>query len=213
MKKILVAIIGFCSLSVSAQSTMDKTIETACDCMTDRNTDDINDYDSYMGLVIDCASPVILQNADKLKKELNITTKDAMQAIEEIGGKVGERLVVECPKFMEVTLRVLGEDQELMDMALEEYSDDEVEENDMVDEGTIMAISKEMPCQLTLKNKQGETLNFLWTEPIDIEEQFVSNPDALKGRKVNVVYYYGDIYDATAGEYLTRKILIEVTLQ
>lgn len=199
--------------TVMAQTTMDKTLETACDCINKKNSEDVVDYDSYLALVIECASPVILKNQEELKDELNITTRDEMAAIEEIGGKVGERLVLECPKFMELTLKVLGEDEEMMDMALDEYSDTEAENDEMTEAGTVVTINKAFPCQITLKNQEGETLNFIWTDPIDIDDQFVSNPDNLKGRKVNIVYFYGELYDAQSGEYVSRKILTELTLQ
>ena len=199
--------------TVMAQTTMDKTLETACDCINKKNSEDVVDYDSYLALVIECASPVILKNQEELKDELNITTRDEMAAIEEIGGKVGERLVLECPKFMELTLKVLGEDEEMMDLALDEYSDTEAEDDEMTEAGTVVTINKAFPCQITLKNQEGETLNFIWTDPIDIDDQFVSNPDNLKGRKVNIVYFYGELYDAQSGEYVSRKILTELTLQ
>jgi hypothetical protein len=211
MKNILLLFSVFMAFTSVSQSAMDKTLESACDCISKKNSEEVFDYDSYLALVIECASPVILKNQEELKDELNITTSDEMAAIEEIGGKVGERLVMECPKFMELTLKVLGDDQELRDLAVEEYTDSESEGEEMIDEGTVMSINKEFPCQLTVKNKQGETLNFLWTNPIDVADEYISNPDALKGRKVAIVYYYGDIYDAKAGEYVTRKIIQEIT--
>ena len=168
MKKILLGLVVMSSFSLVAQTTMDKTLNAARDCINKKNSADVVDYDSYLALVIECASPVILKNQEELKDELNIKTRDEVEAIEEIGGKVGERLVLECPKFMELTLKVLGDDQELRDLAVEEYTDLESEGEEMIDEGTVMSINKEFPCQLTMKNKQGETLNFLWTEPIDV---------------------------------------------
>ncbi|MEN9997774.1 MAG: hypothetical protein RI922_764 [Bacteroidota bacterium] len=215
MKKILLGLVVMSSFSIVAQTTMDKTLNAACDCINKKNSADVVDYDSYLALVIECASPVILKNQEELKDELNIKTRDEMEAIEEIGGKVGERLVLECPKFMEITMKVLGEDEQLMDMAIDELSDDPVpiDEGDLIEEGTVVTVAKAFPCQLTVKNNLGETLNYLWTEPIDIADEFVANPDALKGKKVNIVYYYGDIYDAQAGEYVTRKIIMELTLQ
>src|SRR5574343_159563 len=187
MKKVLLFMMVASCFSGMAQTTMDKTLESA--------------------------SPVILKNQEELKDELNITTRDEMAAIEEIGSKVGERLVLECPKFMELTLKVMGEDEEMMDMALDEYSDLESEGEEITEAGTVVTINKAFPCQITIKNQQGETLNFIWTDPIDIDEQFVSNPDNLKGRKENIVYFYGELYDAQSGEYVSRKILTELTLQ
>jgi hypothetical protein len=213
MKKVLLLIMVTSCLSLIAQTTMDKTLEIACDCINEKNSDDVVDYDSYLALVIECASPVILKNQEKLKDELNITTRDEMEAIEEIGSKVGERLVLECPKFMEITMNVLGEDEEMMDIALDEYTENESEYNDLIEEGTVFSVNKTFPCQLTIKNNQGETLNFLWTEQIDIENQYVTNPDSLKGKKVRIVYYNSEFYDAQSGVYMTRKVLIELTLQ
>jgi len=110
-------------------------------------------------------------------------------------------------------MNVLGEDEEMMDIALDEYTENESEYNDLIEEGTVFSVNKTFPCQLTIKNNQGETLNFLWTEQIDIENQYVTNPDSLKGKQVRIVYYNSEFYDAQSGVYMTRKVLIELTLQ
>lgn len=210
MKKIIFSLAVLCQLAAFGQGAMDRTLKDACDCI-DAYTEEVTDYDSYMNLIIQCASPLIVQNADELSKELGIEDKTQMDAIEEIGSKVGERLVMECPRFTEITFKVLGEDPTLMEEVMEDYGNEE--ESDLIESGTVVSITKEVPCQITLKNEMGETLNFLWTDPIGIEDTYISHPDKLKGKNVDLVYYMAEIYDPKNGSYQTRKVLIEVTVK
>lgn len=209
MRKIFIAPFLFLTFSAFGQSTMDKTVTESCDCITASDAV-VVDYDSYLNLIIQCASPAIVKNTEALTRELGITQMDNMEAIEKIGEEVGERLVLECPRFSEITFKVLGEDPTLMEVALDEYDD---EENEMIEQGTIVNISKDIPCQVTLKTNSDETLNFFWIEPIDVDDQYVLSPDKLKGKKVNIVYYYAEIYDAKNGNYQSKKVLIEMTPQ
>jgi small nuclear ribonucleoprotein (snRNP)-like protein len=192
------------------QGAMQRTLDDACGCINNYS-EEVSNYDQYMNLIIQCASPLIVQNADELSKELGLEGMSQMEAIEAIGEKVGERLVLECPKFTEITFKVIGEDPTLMEEVIDEY--DEEGSEGLLESGTIVSISKEIPCQVTVKNEMGETLNFLWTDPIAIDDQYISKPDKLKGKAVEIVYYMGQIYNPKDGTYQSRKILMEVNVR
>jgi small nuclear ribonucleoprotein (snRNP)-like protein len=211
MKYLFIALFVLVQYSVSGQGSMQRTLDDACSCINDY-TDEVANYDQYMNLIIQCASPLIVQNADELSKELGLEEMSQMEAIEAIGAKVGERLVMECPKFTEITFKVIGEDPTLMDEVMDEY-DEEAEGEGMIESGTVVSVSKEVPCQITVKNDMGETLNFLWIDPIGIEEAYISYPDKLKGKTVDVVYYMGQIYSPKEGTYQSRKVLMEVNVR
>ena len=211
MKYLFFSLLTVLQFSVFGQGAMERTLDDACDCINNY-TEEVSNYDQYMNLIIQCASPLIVQNADELSKELGLEEMDQMEQIEAIGEKVGERLVMECPKFTEITFKVIGEDPTLMEEVMDEYSEEE-ESDGMIESGTILSVSKEIPCQVSLKNDMGETLNFLWTDPIGIEEAYISNPDKLKGKKVDIVYYMGMIYSPKDGKYQDRKVLIEINVR
>lgn len=211
MKYLFFSLLTVLQFSVFGQGAMERTLDDACDCINNY-TEEVSNYDQYMNLIIQCASPLIVQNADELSKELGLEEMDQMEQIEAIGEKVGERLVMECPKFTEITFKVIGEDPTLMEEVMDEYSEEE-ESDGMIESGTILSVSKEIPCQVTLKNDMGEMLNFLWTDPIGIEEAYISNPDKLKGKKVDIVYYMGMIYSPKDGKYQDRKVLIEINVR
>jgi len=194
-----------------SQSELDKVVNGSCACITE-STADVFDYDSYLSLIMECASPLIIQNTNELTRELGITEKDEMAAIEQIGAKVGERLVVECERFTELTFKILGDDSEMMNDVIEEIKEDETEDF-LIEQGTILSISNEIPCLITMRNSQDETLNFYWMEPININEQFITNPDSLKGKKVMIVFYLGEVYNPKIGAYQARKILSELTVE
>jgi hypothetical protein len=173
---------------------------------------DIIDYDSYLQLIMECVSPLIIQNSKGLAKEIGLSEKDEIEAIEKIGTKVGERLVVECDRFTELTFKVLGDDEQMMDEVIEELQEDEAEDL-MIDQGKILSISKDIPCLVSVLNSQNETLNYYWIEPININEQFITNPESLKGKKVNIVYYLGEIYNPKTKSYESKKVLTELTIE
>ena len=211
MKVKLLLIVLFTSQFIFSQSEFDKVVNGSCDCIT-ASTTEVFDYDSYLSLIMECASPLIVQHSKELGRELGISDKDEMESIEQIGAKVGERLVIECPRFTELTFKVLGDDPQMMDEVIEEIQEDETEDFS-IEQGTVISVSKEIPCLISLKSEQNETLNFYWMEPININEQFVANPDSLKGKKVNIVYYTGDIYNPKNKEYQSRKFLVELVVE
>jgi hypothetical protein len=211
MKYLFFSLFALVQYSVSGQGAMQRTLDDACGCINNY-TEEVANYDQYMNLIIECASPLIVQNADELSKELGLEDMSQMEAIEAIGAKVGERLVMECPKFTEITFKVIGEDPTLMEEVMDEY-DEEGEGEGMIESGTVVSVSKDVPCQITVKNDMGETLNFLWIDPIGIEDAYISNPDKLKGKTVEVVYYMGQIYSPKEGAYQSRKVLMEVNVR
>lgn len=194
-----------------AQSELDKVVNGSCDCIT-ASTSAIVDYDSYLELIMECVSPLIVQNSKELARELGISDDDELTSIELIGSQVGEKLVIECPRFTELTFQLLGDDPQMMDEVIEKIQENE-EDNLLIEEGTILSISKEIPCVVILKNAQNETMNYYWIESININERFISDPGSLKGKKANIVYYLGEIYNPKIGEYQTRKILSELTVE
>jgi hypothetical protein len=108
---------------------------------------------------------------------------------------------------------VLGEDPELMEQALGDYNDDYEDESELIESGVVISVSKEIPCQVSVKNELGETLNFLWINYIIAPDNFVAKPETLVGKKIDIVYYLDDIFNPKSGEYQSRKILIELTPQ
>ena len=211
MKYLLFFLLALLQFTAFSQGSVKRTLDDACSCINSYE-DDVTNYDQYMNLIIDCASPLIVNNVDELSRELGLEDMSQMDAIEAIGEKVGERLVMECPKFTEITFKVIGEDPTLMEEVMDEYTEEDGTEG-LIETGTVISVTKEIPCQLTVKNDLGETLNFFWIDPIGIDDMYISNPDRLKGRVVDIVYYVSDIYSPKDGTYQSRKLLMEVTVR
>ena len=134
-----------------------------------------------------------------------------------IGEEIGKRLAMKCPKFMEITMKAMGESDELSNMVLENMEDrsyeDEIYEDDfLLEEGKVTAVSSTIPCMLSIETDGGEVLQFMWLNDIGLEEKYVEEPSKLKGQRVNVVYYFDQLYDPKAGNYLDKKMIIELTL-
>ena len=201
-----------------AQSTTDQVLEESCECIENSN-DNISDYESYMGLLVDCMSTKMIIYSDELQEEMGI--EDGPYAMEQMGEKLGERLALECPKFMELTMKVMGQDEEfqemVMDEMLEEYEDDnddfEFDDsylNDLFEtvEGKVLSVSDHFPCEIKVENDEGETLKLYWLDYIVIDDMYVSSPKLLVGKKIEAEYMKEEYIEPSKGEYVTKKLLI-----
>jgi hypothetical protein len=210
MKKIIfLSLLGFSGIALS-QSTVDKVVKKSCDCMN-KTEASILSYDDFMGVIVTCISPEINANLASLKKELGVTEKDMVKSMEQVGAKLGERMVFGCPKFADLTFKLLGEDKQFQAEAIEEVSKGGLEMNSDLVEGEITEVDFGNLCQITVKTEINEIVQIYWIDQANVDVTYVTNPSKLKGKKAKIVYLIKSIYDAKQGKYVSRKVLQEIT--
>jgi hypothetical protein len=125
--------------NLAAQKASKIVIDKSCNCLNNEKTA-VKNYDEFMGLIVKCVSPNLGDNLQDLKTEFGITEKDLMKSMEMIGEKIGEQMVYDCPKFAEMTMKLLGEDQEFQDLAIEELSKESTATERLAEDGTITTV-------------------------------------------------------------------------
>ncbi len=210
MKFYLMLTLSLLTGNLVAQKASKIVVDKSCDCLNNEKTA-VKNYDEFMGLIVKCVSPNLGDNLQELKTEFGITEKDLMKSMEMIGEKIGEQMVYDCPKFAEMTMKLLGEDKEFQDLAIEELSNENSGSERLADDGTISSIdAASFPCQLSIQTEGGETINVLWLDEITIDQTYVENPSKLKGKKIQFVYEMRKLYDPKLKKYVSKKVLLEM---
>lgn len=196
--------------NLMAQKASKIVIDKSCNCLNNEKTTGKN-YDEFMSLIVKCVSPNLGDKLQDLKIEFGITEKDLMKSMEMIGEKIGEQMVYDCPKFAEMTMKLLGEDQEFQDLAIEELSKEGNASERLAEDGMITAVDvTSFPCQISIQTEGGETINVLWLDEITIDQTFVANPSKLKGKKIQFVYEIRKLYDPKLKKYVSKKVMLEM---
>jgi len=212
MKFYLILSLSLLTGNMVAQKASKMVIDKSCNCLN-KETTEIKNYDEFMSLIVKCVSPNLGDNLQELKTEFGITEKDLMKSMEMIGQKIGEQMVYDCPKFTEMTMKLLGEDKEFQDLAIEELSNESNDSERLAEDGTITTIDvTAFPCQLSIQTEGGETFNLLWLDEITIDETYIQNPSKLKGKKIQFVYEMRKLYDPKLKKYVSKKVLLEMNL-
>ena len=210
MKFYLMLTLSLLTGNLVAQKASKVVIDKSCNCLNNEKTT-VKNYDEFMSLIVKCVSPNLGDKLQDLKTEFGITEKDLMKSMEMIGEKIGEQMVYDCPKFAEMTMKLLGEDQEFQDLAIEEISKEGNAAERLAEDGMITAVDvTSFPCQISIQTEGGETINVLWLDEITIDQTFVDNPSKLKGKKIQFVYEMRKLYDPKLKKYVSKKVMLEV---
>jgi hypothetical protein len=210
MKFYLILTLSLLTGNLVAQNASKKVIDKSCGCLNNEKTT-VKNYDEFMSLIVKCVSPNLGDNLQELKTEFGITEKDLMKSMEMIGEKIGEQMVYDCPKFAEMTMKLLGEDKEFQDLAIEELSKESNASERLAEDGTITTVDiASFPCQLSIQTEGGETINVLWLDEITMDQTYVENPSKLKGKKIQFVYEMRKLYDPKLKKYVSKKVLLEM---
>ncbi len=210
MKFFLMLTLCLLTGSIVAQKASKIVVDKSCNCLNKEKTG-VKNYDEFMSLIVKCVSPNLGDNLQELKIEFGISEKDLMKSMEMIGEKIGEKMVYDCPKFAEMTMKLLGEDKDFQDLAIDELSKDNNSLERIADDGTIISIQATgFPCVIGIKTDSGETVNLLWIEEITMDQDYLENPIKLKGKKTAFVYEMRKIYDPKLKKYVSKKVLLEM---
>lgn len=202
MKKYILLIILALPLTiaVNAQKVSDLVIKNTCDCLNNTNVNTYS-YDALTEVLANCMATDLVTHFAALKEEFGITDTDYSDAMEKIGENLGARMILSCPKFAEISLKMLQEDGDLRNEVL-----DDMGKKTMVFSGKVEKVKTEGFTGISVSSKD-ESLYFLWIEKFEGSQAFEKNPDALKGKNVEISYYEVAMYDGATKTYVKRKVI------
>lgn len=201
-----------------SQKTTEKVLDESCNCITDYKTK-VRNYDEYLGMIFECMGANLYTHSEDLAEEMGIDV-DAPNAMEAIGEKIGERLAVECPRFLELTIQMLGEDEGFREEAIKGLMEDNQEDEEIeleeelfiYETGVITEVSQTIPCTITLLNEDDETIKVLWLYRLSLDDQYVHQPNSLINKNVSIEYMFDDVYDPSKGAYTSKKVLFDLII-
>lgn len=216
MRHFVVVFLFFATFNGFAQGVTDIVLDESCNCIENYKKK-VRNYDEYLGMIMECMGPNMFTYSEELGKELGIDT-DEPDAMEAIGEKMGERMAMECPKFMEYTIQMLGEDEKFREETIQSIGnsvneDDELEEELFIYEtGRITDISETIPCTITVVNEDDESIKVLWLYRLSIDDKYIQNPKSLINKNVSIEYMFDDVYDPSKGAYAAKKVLFDLII-
>lgn len=214
MKKTLTILFltGFVSLGFSQTATK-KTIDKSCDCLN-KSKVNVTNYDDYIGLITTCVSTEILANFDQLKVELGINESDYVKAMEKVGEKLGEKMMLDCPSFAKMTVNLISsDDQQSKDLVREAVEKRSASIPEVIEEGKITAVSDNFPTAITVQTRSGESIVVLLLDKITLQEEYLKMPSKLKGKNITIVYTVKELYDVSYKKFTPKKVLVELNVK
>lgn len=217
MKQFTLFILLFFSLNGFSQDVTEMVLEESCDCVT-KYQKKVRNYEEYLGMIMECMGTNMYAHAEELGDEMGIDV-DSPNGMEAIGERMGEHMALECPKFMEYTIQMLGDDQEFREEAIQNMIDEDEQVDETYEEelfiyetGRITEISQTIPCTITLVNEDEESIKVMWLYRLAIDEEYVQNPNKLINKNVSIEYMFDDVYDPSKGAYSSKKVLFDLII-
>jgi hypothetical protein len=195
MKKIAFLLLFVTTTMFSQKLTKDQLLvklsEATCDCSQDKEFTKEN-YEMTLGLCL-------FEAVGKYEKDvIKHYGKDYMSNIEEIGGDVGEKIALNCPKLLQV----------IMDNAMEDDSEMTEDEDEML-EGAFTSTNVDGFLFVNMKEESGKTHQLLLINSFD--NAYLITDKVLKvNDKIEVYYFEAELYNAKTAKYENFKVITDI---
>jgi hypothetical protein len=195
MKKIAFLLLFVTTTMFSQKLTKDQLLvklsEATCECSQDKEFTKEN-YEMTLGLCL-------FEAVGKYEKDvIKHYGKDYMSNIEEIGGDVGEKIALNCPKLLQV----------IMDNAMEDDSEMTEDEDEML-EGAFTSTNVDGFLFVNMKEESGKTHQLLLINSFD--NAYLITDKVLKANdKIEVYYFEAELYNAKTAKYENFKVITDI---
>jgi hypothetical protein len=197
-KLLLSALIVFACLIAKAQTKPLTATEKAADVVCAKfNNVDISSKTSaeIMTMFQDALVHVFADNMQDLENEMGFDTMDGENG-RKIGEEIGRKLLLRCPKFIDISIK----------MAKEKKGDPPtIEEEVSETSGTITKVISPDFTEVMVKDTQGRESTFYWLRYFKGSENFETAPVGNIGKKVKITWTEMECYLPKAHGYYKIK--------
>jgi len=198
MKRILfIALVGFLSAPVFGQDVLETLAEDACECISQKNTEQMDMEKLQMELSM-CLMESVGNNQEAFEEEfgeLNPTDQAGMQAF---GQKVAMKMVNKCPDVM----MIMASTGQAPPQAAAPSAGRTGGAGKLT--GTIQDISGDEVAVVTIKEENGRSHKMLWLGYFEGSDRLQKASEVV-GKEVEVMYEGLEVYSPKAQEYFERK--------
>lgn len=208
-KKMILSVLLFSNTLLIAQNDaqLDKMTESTCDCISKKDMDKIDpsNFEMELGFCI-IQSIEVLPEKERIKLDFTNTKK-----MQELGEAIGIRMVTKCPSvLMKITKIQIEKNKD----GTETPSNADTEEvAELTLSGTIKDVKISDWVTVVLTDKNQKEYKVLWIYHFDGESDFISNPQLLKGKSVEITYFEEERYVPQMKEYVSNKILSKLAVK
>lgn len=196
MTKIILIVILFLSINVTGQTEIElnQISDLTCNCLTKKKIkkNEIEKLELELGLCM-------MEAVSKAKVELAFTDENVMT---NLGEKVGLRMAVSCPPFMELIGVMMEEDPNFLD------DDKEIKTNTF--QGKFSKLNKDQFITLELRGQDDKKHIFYWFEYFEGANILKENTDFLLNKKINIEYKEVEYYFPKYDDYVKIKVITKL---
>jgi len=175
-------------------TALEKAADEICESMnavdiTNKTAEDVTK------LFQDMMVKTFANDMDALMAEMGFTTMDGENG-RKIGEEIGRKLLLRCPKFVELSVKMAKDKEPAND-----------EESVSTSDGTIARISSPEFNEIVVKDAAGRETTFYWLRYFKGSENFESATTNNIGKKVKVSFTEMECYLPKAHGYYKIKVL------
>jgi len=150
-----------------------KTSALTCDCLEKKDLTNVSSEKIQMELGL-----CMIEALSDLNLDISLTDEKKM---EEIGGKIGLDMVVNCPSFIEVMGTMMSDDPEGMAELMEDGDPSNYEEETEIKTvtGKLNKINHNQFISIDIEDKEGKVISLYWFE-------YFPTPEPLRPGKIHV---------------------------
>lgn len=196
MNKIFFIISIIISLNAFSQTEneLDQISDFTCECLTKKKIkkSELEKLELELGLCM-------MESVSKAKVDLDFTDEDVMTTL---GEKVGVRMAVSCPPFMELIGLMMEDDPNFLD--------DEEEVRKISFQGELSKLNKDQFVTIELKSEDGKKHTFYWFEYFEGANILKDNTNFLMNKKINIEYKEVEYYFPKYDDYVKIKVITKL---
>ena len=197
MKKILVLVIAAFPLFALAQEkdVYDTAAEKLCQYLNTHAPAKINSEKDAELLFSQGFLETCMPLVDRLLAKEGLTTFDNESGLT-IGKKVGIKLAIMCPKYLEIMRPVMNDQLQ---------KDADAETGSL--KGTVVQVLQDGYTYLKLKTSDGTVKRAVWLSDFNDAETFNNNPQKLLNKKVELKWKTIKLYYFKSNSFAAEKII------
>lgn len=188
---------------LAQDALLDKLADTACGCISKKDTDAMSVDDLQMQLGF-CIMEAVGANQAAFEKEYGQLDPSDQSAMTKLGEQIGMKMAFKCPN---VIMKLAGQQPpQGMNAAPAAKAKGTVS-------GSFEGVSGDDIATITIKEANGRTQKLLWMDYFKGSDALIQNPGSLKGKTVTVEYETIEVYSPQAKEYFDRKKVTGLSVQ
>lgn len=201
LRYLLAILFMFSAFAGQAQKTaLEKAVDSTCKCINIQRPK-ITSKQTFNELVTKCIMQCAMPYMDDIAKEENITALDEDDG-EKIGQKIGMKLAVACPSFLELIAKY--------------EMDDKDEKGEILTgtiKGTITDVTVADYVYLHVKDGAGKITKILWLDYFSGSDDYKENPTVLKGKTASLEWSQIELYAVKQKDFVTVKKITKLEVK